>query len=128
MPKEEAEYFAQRQKLVTDGMDSSNHQRLIPIFGRQKPKKGQRNRGALTNPNSKWGGCQVPYSIGNNYSPDERAVIKSAMSQFAKETGINWIPKQAGNKDYVNIQRGKGCSSDIGKTGGAQPLSLGKME
>ena len=42
LPKEEAEYLAQRQKLVTDGMDSSNHQRLIPIFGRQKPKKGHK--------------------------------------------------------------------------------------
>jgi hypothetical protein len=42
LPKEEAEYLAQRQKLVTDGMDSSNHQRLIPIFGREKPKKGHK--------------------------------------------------------------------------------------
>jgi hypothetical protein len=75
-----------------------------------------------------WGNCQVPYTISNGYSKQDRAVIKSAMTQFAKETGINWVPKQSGNKDFVNIQPGTGCSSRVGKTGGAQPLTLGEME
>lgn len=128
LPKEEAEYLTQRQKMFDDGMDSAIHQRLIPIFRKGKLRKGQRNRAALTNPNSMWGNCQVPYTISNGYSKQDRAVIKSAMTQFAKETGINWVPKQSGNKDFVNIQPGTGCSSRVGKTGGAQPLTLGEME
>ena len=48
------------------------------------------------------------------------------MNQFAKETGINWVPKQAGNRDFVSIRRGSGCQSMVGKTGGAQQLSLGE--
>jgi hypothetical protein len=50
------------------------------------------------------------------------------MNQFAKETGINWVPRSAGNKDFVHIQdAGKGCNSQVGKAGGQQALNLGKI-
>jgi hypothetical protein len=127
LPEEEKEYLVQRQKIGIEGNNNSHHQRLIPIFGMGSSKKGKTNRGALTDPNSKWSNCQVPYSIGKKYSKQERAVIKGAMSQFAKETGINWVPRTAANKDFVSIRRESGCFSDIGRGGGAQTMSLGKI-
>ena len=127
LPEEEKEYLVQRQKIGEEGRNNSHHQRLIPIFGMGSSKKGKTNRGALTDPSSKWGNCQIPYSIGKKYSKDERAVIKGAMSQFAKETGINWVPRTAGNKDFVSIRRENECSSAIGRMGGAQTLYLGEI-
>ncbi len=115
-------------------MDSSSHQRLIPIFGtapvNEKSKNRgsrSRNRGALTNPNSKWSNCQVPYTISNEYSKQERAIIQGAMNQFAKDTGIKWVPRTGDDKNFVNIRRGKGCQSVVGKREqpGPQDLSLG---
>jgi hypothetical protein len=46
------------------------------------------------------------------------------MTQFAKETGINWVDRKANSKDFVAIQKGKGCSSAVGRQGGPQILSL----
>jgi hypothetical protein len=126
LPEEEKDYLAQRQKMDEEVKDKSHYQKLIPIFSMGSSRKGPKNRAALTNPGSKWGNCQVPYSIGNSYSKQERAVIKGAMSQFAKETGINWVPRQQGAKDFVNIQRGSTCESMVGRTGGAQRMSLGE--
>ena len=117
-----------------DGMDSSSHQRLIPIFGMATGNKGARNRGArtrnrgaLTNPNSKWSNCQVPYAISNGYSKQDRAIIQGAMNQFAKDTGIKWVPRTGNDKNFVNIRSGKGCQSMVGKRQqpGPQELSLG---
>ena len=48
------------------------------------------------------------------------------MNQFAKDTGIKFVPKTGQDPNFVNIQKQTGCSSQIGKTGGAQTLSLGK--
>ena len=127
LPEEEKEYLVKRQKMKEEGKDNMHHQRLLSIFEMGSTKKGQTNRAATTNASKKWGNCQVPYTIGNNYSPEQRGVIKGAMNQFAKETGINWVPKNAGNKDFVHIQRGRGCSSHVGKSGGQQTMNLGKF-
>ncbi len=120
-----------------DSMDSSSssHQKLIPIFGTETEDNGAqnrgartRNRGALTNPNSKWSNCQVPYTISKGYSKQERAIIQGAMNQFAKDTGIKWVPRTGNDKNFVNIRSGKGCQSMVGKMQepGPQELSLGK--
>ena len=127
LPEEEKEYLVQRQKMKEEGKDNMHHQRLLSIFEVGSTKKGQTNRAATTDASKKWGNCQVPYTIGNKYSPEQRGVIKGAMNQFAKETGINWVPKNAGNKDFVHIQRGRGCSSHVGKSGGQQTMNLGKF-
>jgi hypothetical protein len=126
LPEEEKAYLAQRQKIGEEGNNNTQHQRLVSIFGMESSKKGQKNRQAVTNPSLKWGNCQVPYTIGKNFSPKDRGTIRGAMNQFAKETGINWVPRQAGNKDFVSIQNKGGCSSDVGKIGGRQTLTLGK--
>ena len=126
LPEEEKEYLVQRQKMKEEGKDNMHHQRLLSIFEVGSTKKGQTNRAATTNASKKWGNCQVPYTIGKNFSPKDRGTIRGAMNQFAKETGINWVPRQAGNKDFVSIQNKGGCSSDVGKIGGRQTLTLGK--
>jgi hypothetical protein len=127
LPEEEKAYLARRQKIREEGNNNTQHQRLVSIFGMERSKKGQKNRQAVTNPSLKWGNCQVPYTIGKNFSPKDRGTIQGAMNQFAKETGINWVPRKAGNKDFVHIQQGSGCSSNVGKTGGRQTMNLGKI-
>ena len=48
------------------------------------------------------------------------------MNQFAKDTGIKFVPRSGQDPNFVNIQKKGGCSSNIGKIGGAQTLTLGK--
>ena len=120
--------FLSELQSKEESMDNSkkkNRQRIVPVFGGSRNAMGSKNRGAKSDPRFKWSNCQVPFQISNEYSAEERAIIKSSMTQFTKETGIKWVNKDANTKDFVAIQKGRGCSSPVGRQGGAQILSLG---
>ncbi|CAL8091372.1 unnamed protein product [Orchesella dallaii] len=65
--------------------------------------------------------------IEPSFGTDERTLINTAMDRLSKvlpcvKFGILSIKPSSG--DYINIKNGTGCSSNIGKQGGAQNMSL----
>ncbi|ODN00313.1 Zinc metalloproteinase nas-7 [Orchesella cincta] len=63
----------------------------------------------------------------SNYTSDERTLINNAMDRLSKvlpcvKFGI--LTSKPSSGDYINIQKGTGCWSGIGKKGGAQNMSL----
>lgn len=74
-----------------------------------------------------WPNAVIPYIIGTGFSSSERAIIALAVRAFEENTCIKIVPKMPGDRsgDYVHVVRGTGCSSGVGRQGGAQTLSLG---
>ena len=67
MPKEEEELLSKIANKGDDSIDSPKQPKLLSVFGLSTPKRNKnrsKNRGATTNPSSKWSNCQVPYTIG----------------------------------------------------------------
>ncbi|XP_057292723.1 bone morphogenetic protein 1-like [Hydractinia symbiolongicarpus] len=86
----------------------------------------------------RWPGGVVPYVISKGlkcskhfwgcfFSGAEKA-IKKAMQEWEKNTCIRFVPR-TDQRDYIRfIDDGFGkCYSHVGRTGGSQPLSLGKF-
>ena len=82
-------------------------------------------RNAVSNAWEKWPGGSIPYVISGYFGRQERGIIYRAMREFGELSCVSWRPRQSGEKDYVHIVKGEGCHSRVGKTGGAQSLSLG---
>ncbi|KAI4889294.1 hypothetical protein NFI96_000254 [Prochilodus magdalenae] len=83
---------------------------------------------SFQNPGCKWprqndGKVYVPYIISNQYSSDEKKVIRDALNSFEKVTCIRFRRRKR-EEDYIHIQSLKGCYSSVGRRGGKQDLSL----
>ncbi|XP_070501159.1 low choriolytic enzyme-like [Chironomus tepperi] len=75
-------------------------------------------------PKNRDGKVIVPYVISSSdYNSYERKLIKFAMEYIQKYTCIRFIPR-VDQYDYIYIKSGSGCSSNLGKIGGKQTISL----
>ncbi|XP_030058297.1 embryonic protein UVS.2-like [Microcaecilia unicolor] len=66
---------------------------------------------------------KVPYTLASDYTADEKARITAAMREFAALTCIRFVERST-ETDYLQIKSVDGCWSFMGKTGGAQDVSL----
>ena len=66
----------------------------------------------------------VPYTMQLSLFP-MREQIRAAMREIEQKTCVKFRPRLL-SRDYVNMGAGSGCYSVIGRSGGAQVLSLGK--
>uniref|UniRef100_A0A915P367 Metalloendopeptidase n=1 Tax=Meloidogyne floridensis TaxID=298350 RepID=A0A915P367_9BILA len=84
----------------------------------------------------KWNNGRIPYILGSDYTPRERAVLARA---FQSRTCIRFVPKTEADVDFLYIVKIDGfvinyslakhanfcaCYSDVGRAGGRQELSL----
>ncbi|XP_018415222.1 PREDICTED: astacin-like metalloendopeptidase [Nanorana parkeri] len=74
-------------------------------------------------PKSKDGTVTVPYTLSDNYTSEEKAMIQAAMEEVTVVTCIRFVPRHQ-EPNYLRIQPYDGCWSYIGRVGGAQELSL----
>ncbi|XP_035219844.1 astacin-like metalloprotease toxin 5 [Stegodyphus dumicola] len=98
------------------------------IEGDILPIDDSNDRNAIVNTGQLWPGGVVPYVHEPgliSYQTIHPALWAVAVSMFEKNTCVRFVPR-TNEKDYVRIFLGQGCYSHVGKTGGAQPLSLGK--
>lgn len=81
-------------------------------------------RNAIRDLSKRWPGAKIPYTISSKFGSRERVVIAKAMKTYHEKTCLKFIPRtsQAG---YIQLEKGTGCSSSIGRTGGRQTVSLG---
>lgn len=80
---------------------------------------------AIMNTYRLWPNGEVPYVISSKFSSHERSIINLAVAEMARVSCVRWRPR-SNDKDYVHILKDYGCYSRVGKTGGAQVLSLGE--
>ncbi|KAM3621178.1 uncharacterized protein V6R79_007424 [Siganus canaliculatus] len=67
---------------------------------------------------------QVPYTIDEAFSDNEKSRIEDAIQTFHLSTCVRFVPRNSQDK-YINIEKGTGCSSHAGQIGGSQSLYLG---
>ncbi|EDV26681.1 Zinc metalloproteinase nas-13 [Trichoplax sp. H2] len=69
-------------------------------------------------------GLMVPYKFIPGYSSGDKQKVLDAMDKIKTATCIDFHVKSGGDSDYLDITNVVGCSSAVGKHGGAQVLSL----
>ncbi|XP_053305203.1 embryonic protein UVS.2-like [Spea bombifrons] len=74
-------------------------------------------------PKSANGLVNIPYTLSSAYAPENRSLITNAMTEFASLTCIRFVPR-TNEVDYLSIISESGCWSSMGRSGGAQDLSL----
>ncbi|KAF8357969.1 nas-7, partial [Pristionchus pacificus] len=71
-----------------------------------------------------WPSGKIPYAISPHYSSHERALLARAVKAYHEKTCIRFVPRAAGETDYLFIGKVDGCFSEVGRTSGVQVLSL----
>ncbi|XP_064107762.1 zinc metalloproteinase nas-4-like [Macrobrachium nipponense] len=99
----------------------SNPQELHDMMDQAGPAK---TRNAIIDMSKRWPNGVIPYVISSSYNSNERATIAMAMRGYQEKTCIRFVPRSV-ERDYIHIIKGDGCSSAVGRTGGAQAVSLG---
>ncbi|BBN83322.1 hypothetical protein PA25_33070 [Pseudoalteromonas sp. A25] len=70
-----------------------------------------------------WPNGVIPYVIDRSLGDQARRDFQYAVEHWHANTNIRLVPR-TNQRDYVVVQNGGGCSSWIGRSGGAQTLTL----
>jgi len=82
-------------------------------------------RNAIIGTNRLWPNGVIPYVFDSDtFSAADKTKIANAFATYAAKTCLRMVPRTT-ETGYVKIIRGGGCYSYVGRTGGAQPVSLG---
>nr|CDJ26721.1 astacin-like metallopeptidase 6 protein [Tityus serrulatus] len=81
------------------------------------------DRNAISNEKRRWPNGVIHYSIDSALESHEEKLEK-VMKEYEEHTCLRF-KKRNTEVDYMRIFQGEGCYSNVGMTGGAQPLSLG---
>uniref|UniRef100_A0A914YGJ7 Metalloendopeptidase n=1 Tax=Panagrolaimus superbus TaxID=310955 RepID=A0A914YGJ7_9BILA len=93
------------------------------IRGPERDKKRFRRNG-VSRPTKLWPHARIPYAISPHYTTHERALLARAVKQYHDKTCVRFVPRAAGEGDYLFIGKVDGCFSEVGRTSGVQVLSL----
>merc|ERR1712227_358909 len=72
-----------------------------------------------------WSQNTVPYVISNTFNSQEKAKIKKAMKEWEDKVCVTFKPR-SGERNYIHIVDGGGCSSYVGMIGGGQRVTLAR--
>ncbi|CAL8073466.1 unnamed protein product [Orchesella dallaii] len=95
------------------------------IILQQRKNDSDDSRNGIIYEKQKWPAGQVPYVVSSEFTSKQRGIIAKAMMEYQRRTCITFKPRTTEN-DYIHIHRGSGCSSLVGRAGGAQPVSIGR--
>ena len=73
----------------------------------------------------RWENGNIPYVIASSFSSRDRSIIAKAMDAYHQKTCIKFVPRTS-ERGYINIMKGGGCYSSVGRTGSKQDVSLGR--
>lgn len=82
----------------------------------------------VTGATVRWPNRIVPYEIGTGFTAAMQTRINDAIRHWEDRSSINLVLRTAANAaqypDFVRFQTGTGCSSFVGRRGGAQAITL----
>ncbi|XP_072255054.1 embryonic protein UVS.2-like [Pyxicephalus adspersus] len=114
--KTNKEYYSE-DKIVTQG----------DILIKRTRRMATRCKSCLW-PRAADGNIRVPFNLNfPGYSNSNLALICNAMEEYETLTCVRFINRTTEN-DYINISSSEGCSSFVGRNGGAQSLVLNSTE
>ncbi len=99
---------------------------LLGLEGDIQLSASMMQRNAIRFESQKWPGGEVPYVIDWQFGEGERAVIGRAFDIYLQQTCVRFVPRTNGQRNYVHLVKGSGCSSAVGMVGGRQEVSLGE--
>ena len=76
----------------------------------------------ITGSQFRWTGGRIPFEIDSALPNQQR--VTDAIAHWHAKTGIRFAAR-AGEADFVRFVPGGGCSSNVGKRGGRQDITLG---
>ena len=79
---------------------------------------------AIRGQSRRWPNGQIPYVISGSFNSRERATIAKAMKEYHEKTCIKFVSRTS-ESGYINIMKGGGCYSYVGRVTGRQDVSLG---
>ena len=71
-----------------------------------------------------WPNGVVPYVITSGVPANDVTTIKAAMKWLEEAANVTFVERSS-EASYINIIRGDGCYSQVGRTGSKQDLSIG---
>lgn len=74
-------------------------------------------------PDRLWTDAVVPYVFDDGLPQSIRDEVGKAIEHWHQHTRLRFVPR-SGESDYVRIQPGDGCSSNVGRLGGEQGVWL----
>nr|XP_037273584.1 astacin-like metalloprotease toxin 5 [Rhipicephalus microplus] len=87
------------------------------------PQNRLTDRNAVTKKEQLWPGGVIPYVVDPQLNNTMKKILK-AMAHIESQTCLRFVVRER-QRNYVSIIRANGCSSFVGRVGGAQNLSLG---
>jgi len=89
-------------------------------------EENRRMKRKATNYRSKrWTNNVIPYWINTgHFGSAARSQIDQSINEWNSKTCLNLRPWRSGDRNYIKLQNGGGCSSYVGMQGGGQPVSL----
>lgn len=79
-------------------------------------------RAAMNGDHAAWG-CTVPYAFADDLSETSRTNFLGAVAHWEANTGLRFVEDDTAT-DRIHVQGGSGCSSYVGRIGGAQAMTL----
>ena len=73
--------------------------------------------------NTTWPNSTVPYVISSASQGDRNAIL-AGMNLISSRTGVKFV-QRTNQADYIEVIKGSGCWSYVGRNGGRQELSIG---
>ena len=81
----------------------------------------------LANPDRLWPSGEVEYVFYRTFPDGKKKLVIDAMEYITRKVPcITFKPKNVHTIDYVAIYDGSDCSSEIGRVGGRQTLTLNR--
>ncbi|KAL5004699.1 hypothetical protein ScPMuIL_018155 [Solemya velum] len=82
-------------------------------------------RKATRSANLRWTNNEIVYKFANNhFSVKEIYHLKRAMTEWERYTCLRFRKAKNTDTNYIRIQNGQGCNSQLGMVGGVQALNL----
>ncbi|XP_075560236.1 astacin-like metalloprotease toxin 5 [Dermacentor variabilis] len=89
-----------------------------------RPRDNAADRNAVTKKDRLWPGGIIPYVIDAQLNRTTKKILR-AMADIESKSCLRFVARRK-HENYLHIMRGDGCSSHVGRKGGAQQVSLGR--
>jgi len=94
---------------------------VMPLHLLSEPGERHASGAARSTASARWPNGVVPYVIDSGLSSPSR--VTDAIAHWTERTNIKFVARTT-ETDYVKFVSGSGCSSSVGKVGGAQSVTL----
>lgn len=101
------------------------NQALISLVDDDTTSESTFAKNAIRDRRKLWTNKHVYYFISPSFVQSEQAEIRAAISELQRISCITFTETTTGSGNYIYVYKGSGCFSQVGMTGGMQPLSLG---